>query len=99
MRHLTNRKIIRSLAVAVLVMSTLTVTLPREFFDPHLGVDNDIFCILYVTFISDAPATGTQQVDAATEDDYCFDRFINFVHLLYIAKGLPIRAPPILSAA
>jgi len=32
------------LTTAVIVVSAMTFALPREFFDPHLGVDVDIFC-------------------------------------------------------
>jgi len=34
----------QALIIAVLAASWLSFSLPREFFDPHLGMEDDIFC-------------------------------------------------------
>lgn len=32
------------LALTLLATSVLTLGLPKEFFDPHVGIDYDVFC-------------------------------------------------------
>ncbi len=95
MKRLDNKITARYIAIAVLALSAMTATLPREFFDPHLGLDIDIFCISYVTFVSDVPVAETRQLVVGAEDDYDFDQFIDFFHILYVVNGIPIRAPPL----
>ncbi len=36
-----------AVVVALLLPIVLTLTIPRETFDPHLGVDYDTYCRLY----------------------------------------------------
>lgn len=46
---------VRASVILLLLMSAMTFAVPREVFDPHVGVDLDIFCRLYVTFLSENP--------------------------------------------
>jgi ABC-type antimicrobial peptide transport system permease subunit len=41
------------LAAAIILCSIMSFSLPRETFDPHCGVDTDIFCRAYFQIISD----------------------------------------------
>jgi hypothetical protein len=34
----------RGLAICILIVSALTFFLPKETFDPHIGINVDIFC-------------------------------------------------------
>ncbi len=45
-----------ALIIALLVPLTITLTIPREYFDPHAGVDYDIYCRLYYGVAAQDPA-------------------------------------------
>ena len=82
----------RIITLIVLGLSFLTLFLPKEVFDPHIGIDFDIFCKSLDT-IGDSIEVPLliHNECLKTEIEWIF--FRNFISRIYFQE-IPIRAPP-----
>lgn len=84
---------LKSAAIAVFFLSAMTFFLPRETFDPHLGVGADIFCKSLYSIGNDSQDAG-DLID--THPVYVRYSVLKPVVLLVrqIHGSDPTRAPP-----
>jgi len=81
------------MTVLILCVSFLTLFLPKEVFDPHIGIDLDIFCkSLYA--ISDGVAIPFF-LNEISVSIYAYFVFANTLLLHLVLKANAIRAPPV----
>mgnify|MGYP007005258879 CR=1 FL=1 len=93
-----NRTTMRAVALFILTGSVFTFALPKEFFDPHMGIDYDVYCRLYDasradSFILEAPSI----IFCAHEED--LPQAKEQFRPLYINSTNEIRGPPLPSGA
>ena len=87
--NLQHKKILTAI---ILILSALTFFLPKEVFDPHLGVDVDIFCRTMSDFASD------YIVAEIFDNEYTTSiiemQNIDKISSATISQRITIRAPP-----
>jgi len=88
----------RYIAVAVLFLTALSFSLPREFFDPHIGIDYDIFCQLSSYINSDLQDLDSCEI-IETEDICERITELKSIHRMQIIlSDFLIRGPPQITA-
>ncbi len=91
------RVYVQGVIMSILMPLLLTLSLPREYFDPHIGVDRDLFCRLYYGIQSPdaAPSAGLAAVARVSAVERVEEyRFLPSAH---VPGRIPIRAPPLLA--
>jgi len=91
-RHITKRK--ELLVVVLLVTTFVSFALPKETFDPHLGVEFDIFCQLTSYMNIDPGGIGWISVVLFVPEAPVFNDFYTATPSVSPGLNLPIRAPP-----
>ncbi len=82
--------------VTLLLLSTMSLALPREFYDPHPGVEYDIFCRNYIMFMVDEyrfRVELTAEEEPLPQDEYGEHLVILFLVLLRYSRAPPV--PPV----
>jgi len=82
------------MAMLLVLTAFLTLGLPKEFYDPHLGIDNDIFCkSLYSVGIE------AQEPESLLSSECYFIELQAPAGHVYrpvdTARGAPTRGPPL----
>ena len=78
--------------VFILIITALTFFLPKETFDPHLGIDVDIFCKSMTDFGSDAAGADLFYNEFKTSIIPLIVR--GAIISTIVPKRISIRAPP-----
>lgn len=66
--------------------------MPREFFDPHVGVDYDIFCKSFDSLSTDNAEVVLLLSEETYQNNFFF--YVIPIHSLYDARIFIIRGPP-----
>lgn len=83
----------KTIAILFIVLSAMSFSLPKETFDPHLGVDYDIFCQLSSYIIIDKILNSYQLPKL-----FSIEKLITYITQLIItlfSKVYSARAPPL----
>lgn len=80
------------LTAVILILSALTFFLPKEVFDPHIGIDVDIFCKSMSNFASDVVIT--EIFDNETVTSIIKKQNVDKISSASFSKRITIRAPP-----
>jgi ABC-type antimicrobial peptide transport system permease subunit len=87
----------RIIAIIALSLSIISFSLPREYFDPHIGIDTDIFCKAYFSICS-----GLMDKEEIASNHYVSISLILQEVLslcsAYVIDNSSIRAPPIITS-
>ena len=96
-RH--RRKILRRVTIIVLALSLGSFSLPREYFDPHLGIDFDIFCQLSSYINADEREIHTKVLITDEEISEECEEIALVLTGVFIHRDFFIRPPPAVLAA
>jgi len=88
----------RYISVAVLFLTALSFSLPKEVFDPHIGIDYDIFCQLSSYINSDFQDLDLCEILETEEVCEKITELKNIYRMHAVLSNLLIRGPPLITA-
>lgn len=85
---------VRVMIILFILVSSMYVMLPKEVFDPHVGIEYDIYCIVY-TLLSCVSIASPEKIVCGIITIFILFDLVSSVEPAEVVSFWQIRAPPV----